>query len=102
MMKIIIILLALMSSGYSYAWTGAGNTKVIAVALWESSTTNPLYFKRADNVWCYVPASEKTLHSLILTLYVSGKLADIHCYDLAETQMGGMDPAHKLHRIIAK
>lgn len=90
-----------MITNYSYAWTAAVNTKISAVTLWESSTTNPLYFKRDDNVWCYVPASEKALHSLILTLYASGKSADIHCHDLAETPLA-FEPAHKLHRIVAK
>lgn len=101
MKKTIITLLGIMIANNSFAWSYAGDTKITAVTLWEDSSTNPLYFKRADNVWCYVAATEKNLHSLILTLYASGKSADIHCYDLAETPMG-FEPAHKLHRIVAK
>lgn len=54
----------------------------------EGYGTNPLYFKQADNVWYYVPVTEKEMYSLILRLYSSGKVADIHCYDQSETKMG--------------
>jgi hypothetical protein len=70
--------------------------------LWQESEANPLYFKRSDNVWCYVPAGEPTLQSLILTLYSSGNKADIHCRAQPDALMNGVGPAHKLHRVIAK
>ncbi|MCM0147189.1 hypothetical protein KCN56_01225 [Photobacterium galatheae] len=96
-----LALCALFSANVS-AWTFGQNVTISSVTLWEGSGVNPLYFKRSDNVWCYVPAEEKNLHSLILTLYASGKTADIHCHDQAENKMGGIESAHKLHRIIAK
>ena len=97
----LIILLAILMPAYSYAWNYGGELTITSVTMWENSEVNPLYFKRSDDVWCYVPASEKLLHSLILTLYASGKTAEIHCYDLEESPLT-FYPAHKLHRIIAK
>ncbi|PSW80804.1 hypothetical protein [Photobacterium damselae] len=96
-----LVLCALLSIN-AMAWTFGSNVTITAVTLWEGSSVNPLYFKRSDNVWCYVPADEKNVHSLILTLYASGKTADIHCHDQAENKMGGIEAAHRLHRIIAK
>jgi hypothetical protein len=78
------------------------NVSIDRIVLWENSEANPLYFRRSDDVLCYVPAGQSTLQSLILTLYSSGKLADIHCRAEEEELMLGMRPAHKLHRIIAK
>ncbi|USH03732.1 hypothetical protein K6Q96_06990 [Grimontia kaedaensis] len=95
-------ILAVFFSSSAYSWTHHPNTRIKVITIWEGSGSNPLYFQREDNVWCYVPAEEIMIHSLILTLYSSGKRADIHCYDRAETKMGGISAAHKIHRIIAK
>ena len=83
-------------------WNFGANVTIDTITLWASSEdTNPLYFKRSDGVSCYIPPGETTLQSLILTLYSSGELADIHCHAEAEVRAGGLS-AHKLHRIIAK
>jgi hypothetical protein len=82
--------------------TLGSNVTIDRIVLWENSEANPLYFRRSDNVLCYVPAGQSTLQSLILTLYSSGKLSDIHCHAEEEQLMLGIRPAHKLHRIIAK
>ncbi|ASU24199.1 hypothetical protein CCZ37_17150 [Vibrio qinghaiensis] len=100
--NIVLLILSALLSTNTMAWTFGQNVTITAVTLWEGSGINPLYFKRSDNVWCYVSADEKNVHSLILTLYASGKTADIHCYDQAENKMGGIEAAHKMHRIIAK
>ncbi len=102
MKKFIFGTLLTVVSGVTHAWIAAEDATISAVIMWESAEINPLYFKRSDNVWCYIPAGQKNLHSLVLTLYASGKRADIHCYDLAETKMGGVEAGHKLHRILAK
>lgn len=83
-------------------WTFGSDVKIVSITQWESSKIHPLYFKRSDGVWCYVPVSENALNPLILMLYASGRLADIHCHKTGENKMVGMPPAHKTHRIIAK
>lgn len=99
--KTMLILISSLISNSALAWSLGENVKISSIMLWENSGANPLYFKRSDNVWCYVPANENSLQSLILTLYASGRKAEIHCHDNAENKMGGVQPAHKLHRIIA-
>ncbi|MGR5361327.1 hypothetical protein ACPV54_10730 [Vibrio mediterranei] len=102
MSRIIIpLVLSVLFSTNVMAWNHGPNVTIKAVTLWEGHE-NPLYFQRSDNVWCYVSANEKRVQSLILTLYASEKIADVHCHDQAEIKMGGMPGAHKLHRIIAK
>ena len=100
MKKLIIGVFLLVICNTSFGWSFASKTKITAIAIWENSEVNPLYFKRSDKVWCYVSAKDKNLHSLILTLYATGKTADIHCHNKAERRMGGISVAHKLHRII--
>jgi len=102
MKKVLLALSMLVASGVSHAYTYGQDVKISTVIMWENAETNPLYFKTSSNLWCYVPAGEKNLYSLVLTLYASGKLADIHCYDSAESLMGGVEAGHKLHRILAK
>ncbi|MGI0116198.1 hypothetical protein [Zooshikella sp. RANM57] len=101
-MKKIFLIILLSSPLICKAWTFGNNVTITNVILWEDDNHNPLYFKRSDNVMCYVPADQKSIRSLILTVYASGRRADIHCYDNAEAIMGGIESAHKLHRIIAK
>lgn len=86
----------------SGAWSYGANVTITSIILWQESEVNPLYFKRSDNVLCYVPAGEPTLQSLILTLYSSGNTADIHCHAEPEELMLGVRAAHKLHRVVAK
>lgn len=97
---VLITLLAI--PGISHSWVSGSDLRISSIVMWESSEVHPLYFKASNDMWCYVPAGEKNLHSLILTLYASGKASDIHCYDLAEEKMGGVPAGHKLHRIITK
>lgn len=103
-LKVLVLLSLLSVANTTFAWNSTPDAKIVAVVVWEGAeVTNPLYFQRSDNVWCYIPAGEKTLQSLILTLYASGKTAEIHCYDLADGKMVDLtNPAHKLHRIIAR
>ena len=54
-----------------------------------------------SGVYCYVPHSageNKKIINLLLALSISEKKAEFYCHDLTET-IGGVFPAHKLHRI---
>lgn len=84
----------------SFAWTAQGDATITRIVSWES--VDRMQFQRSDGVWCYAPASDKINQTLILSLYLAGKSAEIYCYDAEEFQNSGMPPAHKLHRIQAQ
>lgn len=105
MKKVFFLLLFSVLSVNAYAWKYSANVKIVEVLAWEDlDNGGPLHFKLSNNVWCYVPSGKKTLHSLIMAIYVSGRdVAEIHCYDTPDSNSGGsVASAHKLHRIIAK
>ena len=103
--KILMVAVLGLMSSTSYAWQFASNVTIVEIMAWENlDDGGPLHFKLSNNTWCYVPSAKKTLHSLIMSLYVSGKtIAEIHCHDVADSNAGGsVAGAYKLHRIIAK
>jgi hypothetical protein len=105
MKKLLLVLAIIFFPGSSYAWVESNNVTITEMMVWENlDNGGPMHFKLSNNKWCYVPASQKTLHALIMSLYVSGKtISAIHCYDTADSNAGGsVEGAHKLHRIIAK
>ncbi|CAH0524615.1 hypothetical protein [Vibrio hippocampi] len=82
---------------------GEGVT-IASISTWESSDSKGLYFMRSDDVWCYIPSGDGNVNSrsLILTLYATGKKADIYCYTDTKLLSNGLPASHKLHQIIAK
>lgn len=101
-MKIFLLALLFIATP-SFAWVTADNQSITAIIAWENAETGPMHFQFSNGTWCYIPAGQKTLQSLVLTLYASGKKAEFHCYDDADSSGGGSVPAaHKLHRIIPK
>jgi hypothetical protein len=98
-----IFLLALIfASAPAFAWKESTNQTIVEIMAWENTETTVVHFKLSNGTWCYIPASQKTLNSIILTLYASGKKAHFHCHDTADSNAGGSVPAaHKLHRISA-
>lgn len=105
MKKALFLVLVAALSVNAHAWKLSTNVKIVEILAWEDlDNGGPLHFKLSNNVWCYVPSGKKTLHSLIMSVYVSGReLAEIHCYDTPDSNSGGsVTSAHRLHRIIAK
>lgn len=105
MKKIVVLFVALLISNFSNAWVISTNVTVKEVIVWENLDTGGLmHFNLSDGRWCYVPNGQKSIQTLILSLYISGKtIAEIHCYDNADSNSGGsVAAAHKMHRIIAK
>ncbi len=100
MKKVLLCLLfiAMPSFGFIYG----NDQKIVNIVLWDGAETGPLYFSMSNGNWCYIPAGQKVLQTMVFMLYASGKTAEIHCYDTEETLYGGVPPAHKLHRIYAK
>jgi len=68
------------------------------ITQWNNDS--PVYIELSNSTSCYVPAVEKNLISLVLTMYAAGKKADIHCWDTADTYSG--IPGHRVHRIITQ
>ncbi len=105
MKKVFFMLLVAALSVNAYAWKYSANVRIVEVMAWENlDDGGPLHFKLSNDVWCYVPSGKKTLHSLIMSIYISGReVAEIHCYDTPDSSSGNtVTSAHKLHRIIAK
>ncbi len=105
MKKMLLVLAIAFLTNPSYAWVESNNVTITELMVWENlDNGGPMHFKLSNNKWCYVPSAQKTLHALIMSLYVSGKtISAIHCYDTADSNAGGsVEGAHKLHRIIAK
>lgn len=81
----------------SYAWISGENVSVVEITEWQDSA--PIYFKLSNGTMCYIPANEKNMYSLILSIHVSGKRAHVHCADAVDTY-GGV-PGHRVHRVVS-
>lgn len=90
-------LLGIVLSTPSHAWVYSGNVSVVEITQWQGDT--PIYFKLSNGTMCYVTPLEKTMYSLMLSLYATGKKAHIHCHDTADTY-GGI-PGYRIHRVIS-
>ena len=97
MVKVLCLLLLLLPSAVS-AWTPSGE-KVTVDLIYEWQDNNVILFKTSLGHICYIPANEKSMYSLVLSLMATGKQASIHCHDTEESHGGIM--AHRVHRVIA-
>lgn len=97
-MKRWIVLLAMLASANALAqdyWKFFAGAKIHGITQWQDN--QPVYFRVTPDTYCWVPASEKNMIALIMSLHASGKTADIHCNPAVES-VGGI-PGHRLHRI---
>lgn len=91
------VLAGLLVSPGAMAWTPNGETVTIDnIYQWEEN--RDVVFKTSLGHYCYIPATETAMYSLVLSLMTSGKRASIHCHD-ATVNKGGYD-AHRVHRVI--
>ena len=92
---------ALLAAQGALAWTPSGElSKVVRLYMFEE-TGPATVIQLESGSYCYVPHSageNKKVINLRLALSISEKKAEFYCYDLTET-IGGVFPAHKLHRI---
>lgn len=79
-------------------WKFFGSAKVLSIAQWQDSS--PIYIQLAPDTWCYVPATEKNMIALIMSLQATGRSADFHCHATPEV-FGGMT-GYRLHRVITR
>lgn len=92
-------LLCALAAQPAHAWLHFPNAQVRDVTQWENN--NPVFFKTSGSeTHCYVPAAEKNLVALILSLHASQRTASIHCYPDNPISVGGVT-GYRLHRIIA-
>lgn len=92
-----LCLLACATTAQADSWKHFGSAKILGIAQWQDGS--PVYFEVAPGTYCYVPASEKNMIALILSLYSSGRPTDFVCHETAET-FGGL-PGYRLHRVIS-
>lgn len=96
-LRIVLAICLLACATSANAWEYFGNAKILGIVQWQDNS--PVYFEVAPGRYCFVPASEKNMIALILSLYSSGRAADIHCHPNAETFAG--IPGYRFHRIIS-
>lgn len=73
------------------------NVSIVEIIQWQDDS--PVYIKSSTGVWCYLPAVEKNLYSLLLSVFATGKKVKMVCNDSLESY-GGV-PGHRIHRVIA-
>jgi len=98
-MKMYLIFMGLLITSTCNAWVFTGEVTITEVIQWENEKNIVLVLSNPEKTKCYVPLIEKNLHSLVLSLYMSGKTFNAHCHDVAD-DVGGY-PSHKIHRINA-
>lgn len=79
-------------------WKFFGSAKVRSIAQWQDSS--PVYIELGSDSWCYVPAAEKNLIALIISLHATGRPADFHCHTTPES-FAGMT-GYRIHRVITR
>ncbi|WP_133498432.1 hypothetical protein [Cognatilysobacter terrigena] len=87
--------LALLIASPAYAWNFFGSARIQSIMTWQDG--GPIFIRVTADTWCYVPPEEKNLIALLYTIHASGKTANFHCADVADT-FGGV-PAYRLHRV---
>lgn len=86
----------------AFSWVESVNVSIDAVMMWEGADTGNTHFKLSNGRWCYVPGTQKNLHTLVLATYAAGKQVHIVCHDVADSNAGGsVEGAHRLHKITA-
>jgi len=95
----VAISLVVSATALAYDWKFFPSTRILSTVQWDGAT-NPVYLEVAPSTYCYIKAEEKAMIALAMTLYLSGRKADIHCY--AEIEVTGGLSGHRVHRIIAR
>lgn len=87
-------------STIAYAWVESFNVTVTAIYQWNDPVKD-IGIVLSNGERCYFSQAEVRFHSITTALYLTGKSADVHCYENNTKSIGGID-FYKLHRIVAK
>lgn len=98
--KIIGVVMALAISATAFAdeWKFFQGAQISAIVQWEGNSGVLIRVPSGEH--CHVKAEDKTNIALVMTLYGSGRKADIHCHP-TPISIGGIS-AYPLHRIVAR
>lgn len=96
-LRVAVTFCLLAAASTVHAWEYFPNAKILGIVQWQDNS--PVYFEVAPGRYCWLPAAEKNMVALILSLYSSGRPADIHCGEAIDTFAG--IPGYRLHRIIS-
>ncbi|MCG9735319.1 hypothetical protein L1D51_15085 [Pseudoalteromonas shioyasakiensis] len=80
-----------------FAWVESKNATVDKIIQWQDDA--PTYFILSSGAVCFIPADEKSMYTLILSLKATGKKAQFHCWDDEKVTQG--ISGHRIHRVIA-
>lgn len=103
MSKIVWVAMALvisLTSANTWAndWKFFQGVRISGIVQWQGN--NQVLLQVGPDEFCHVAPDDKANIALVMTLYSSGRKADIHCFPTAEI-VGGMR-SYALHRIIAR
>ena len=79
------------------AWVYSESVTVVHIIEWQDDA--PVYLRLSNGTTCFVPALEKNMYSLLLSMFATGKKAHIHCHDIEETYRG--ISGYRVHRVIS-
>ncbi|WP_444930648.1 hypothetical protein ACJJIF_02380 [Microbulbifer sp. SSSA002] len=88
-----------------FAWESVEDAKITEFVQFNTGIDRDYSIAKFEQdggafIRCHVSYEEKEFTSLIISLYMSGKSATVHCYN-EELDIGGIK-SYKLHRVIAK
>jgi hypothetical protein len=79
-------------------WKFYQGAQISSIVQWEGNSG--ILIQVAPDAFCHVKPEDKTNIALVMTLYSSGRKADIHCFPTV-VNISGIN-AYPLHRIIAR
>lgn len=79
-------------------WKFFQGAQISSIVQWQGS--NEVLLQVAPDTFCHVGPEDKANIALVMTLYSSGRRADIHCFPTV-VNLGGIN-SYPLHRIIAR
>jgi hypothetical protein len=93
-----VMTLAISSAALAQEWKFYSGVTISSIVQWQGN--NSILFQVAPDAYCHVGPDDKANIALVMTLYSSGRKADIHCFPTA-VNVGGIN-SYPLHRIIAR
>lgn len=80
------------------AWVHSPNVTVKEIIQWEGS--GKIYITLSNGKRCFIENADDKNYALFLSLYVSQKKVEFHCYPQEVIRSGVK--GHKFHRVIAR
>jgi hypothetical protein len=93
-----LVISATSASAWAIDWKFFQAARIASVVQWEGKSQ--ILLEVGPDTFCSVSPNDTANIALVMTLYSSGRRADIHCFP-TPISIGGIS-AYPLHRIIAR